>query len=58
MIHREYSSKFSYKRMQICAELVNYAGESSKESGTMHSSTAKIVKEFLKQSSYKKKVPD
>lgn len=58
MIHREHKLKFSYKRTQICAELVNYSGDSSIKSETMHPSTAKMVKEFLKQSLYKKEVPD
>lgn len=44
--------------MPICAELVNYSEDSSKESGMMHSSTVKMVKEFLRHSLYEKEVPD
>lgn len=44
--------------MQICAESVNYYEDSSEESGMMQPRTAKIVKDFLEHSPYKKEVPD
>lgn len=44
--------------MQIYAESVNYSEDSSEESGMMQPRTAKTVKDFLKQSPYKKEVPD
>lgn len=42
MIYKEYNTKLSYNRMQICAELVNYSGDSSEESVMMHPRTVKM----------------